>query len=450
MRKGICELADRVSLVWKSSLLILLIVAPFVVNAQSGFTSNFDHFTTGFPLEGAHRTVSCESCHVSGVFKGTPRQCATCHSRGGFVKATPLPLNHILSTAQCQDCHTESTWAPVRMVDHTQVIGSCSSCHDGLKASGKPASNHPITTQQCDVCHRSTGWIPTFFNHQDVMGNCVGCHNGVEATGKGTGHINTTNICEDCHNTSRWDPVIRVDHSQVLGSCSSCHDGIIATGKDQNHIATNMLCDDCHTTNAWVPAVFDHASVQAGTCTSCHNGTIATGKDQGHVQTNAQCDDCHTTNAWIPANFDHAGVMGSCSTCHNGIQATGKGNGHFITPLECDYCHETDFWTPLNFMHASPGYPGDHRNPLACTDCHGGNSATVTWPFPAYQPDCAACHAGDYKEGPHKKTENPDTKYMVAELRDCSGACHVYTDSSLTTISNSRPGPEHRVNDGGF
>jgi hypothetical protein len=40
--------------------------------------------------------------------------------------------------------------------------------------------------------------------------------------------------------------------------------------------------------------------------------------------------------------------------------------------------------------------------------------------------------------------------YSVAELKDCSGACHVYRDSSLTTIVTRRSGPEHRVTDEDF
>jgi hypothetical protein len=121
-----------------------------------------------------------------------------------------------------------------------------------------------------------------------------------------------------------------------------------------------------------------------------------------------------------------------------------------MSAQECDSCHTTDFWTPSMVVHSSPGYPGDHRANLACTDCHGANSETVTWSFPAYQPDCAACHANDYKPGPHKRSKNPDMLYSVDELRDCSGACHTYTDSSLTTIEKLRPGPKHRVSDGGF
>jgi hypothetical protein len=81
--------------------------------------------------------------------------------------------------------------------------------------------------------------------------------------------------------------------------------------------------------------------------------------------------------------------------------------------------------------------------------CHQSNSQTATWTAPAYRPDCAGCHVNDYKSGSHKKYENPDANYTVSELRDCSGSCHIYTDSSMTTIKKSRNN-EHSVNDGGF
>jgi hypothetical protein len=240
-----------------------------------------------------------------------------------------------------------------------------------------------------------------------------------------------------------------VDHTQTLGSCVSCHDGTTATGKHSLHIASNDQCDDCHTTNAWIPAVFDHASVTPGTCESCHDGTTATGKHPQHLTTAASCDDCHTTVAWIPAVFDHAGVApGTCNGCHDGITATGMNPGHFVTSLSCDYCHDRSFWTPATFVHGSPAYPGDHAGNLLCTDCHQGNSALVTWSSPAYQPDCAGCHATDFRSGPHRKHENPDNNYTVAELADCTGACHSYTDSTLTTIKDFRPGPEHSVSSG--
>ena len=141
-----------------AAILGCLALAMGPAHAQSAFRSNFDHFTTSWPLEGAHRSVDCESCHVEGIFKGTPRECDACHSRAGLVKATAPPYNHIRSTAQCQDCHSLATWAPVILVDHSQVLGSCVSCHNAASGTGKPP-DHPPAPDQCELCHRTNSWV---------------------------------------------------------------------------------------------------------------------------------------------------------------------------------------------------------------------------------------------------------------------------------------------------
>jgi hypothetical protein len=233
-------------------------------------------------------------------------------------------------------------------------------------------------------------------------------------------------VCEDCHGTTSFNPALRVDHADVIGTCYSCHNGTTAPGKLPNHIASGNTCDDCHTTNAWIPAVFDHSGVTAP-CSTCHNGTTASGKTPTHIQTSGQCDDCHSTLAWIPASFDHSLVTGSCSTCHNGTTATGKTPNHFITSLQCDECHGTSNWTTVIFRHSSGAYPGDHSGNPLCTDCHTTNSQVVAWPSPSYQPDCAGCHASDYRPGEHQNAS-------VSQNRDCAGTCHKST-------------PEHSVRD---
>ncbi len=99
--------------------------------------------STGWPLEGSHRNVDCASCHVGGIFEGTPRQCVACHSRAGLVKATAPSITHIRTTDECDACHRETTWSYVRPVDHKAVVGTCFSCHNGLTATGKPPDPHP-------------------------------------------------------------------------------------------------------------------------------------------------------------------------------------------------------------------------------------------------------------------------------------------------------------------
>ncbi|MGB8401108.1 hypothetical protein, partial [Bradyrhizobium sp.] len=61
---------------WKSLGLVLSTVAvAFVLAARPGYaqsalSTSFNHFSTGFPLTGAHSGVDCTSCHVNGRFKG--------------------------------------------------------------------------------------------------------------------------------------------------------------------------------------------------------------------------------------------------------------------------------------------------------------------------------------------------------------------------------------------
>jgi hypothetical protein len=78
-----------------------------------------------------------------------------------------------------------------------------------------------------------------------------------------------------------------------------------------------------------------------------------------------------------------------------------------------------------------------------------GNSELGAWTSPAYKPDCAGCHAGDYKPDKHDKINSPQIQYTVSELRDCAGACHEYTDSTMTTIEKTRNN-EHSVSKGGW
>jgi hypothetical protein len=146
--------------------------------------------------------------------------------------------------------------------------------------------------------------------------------------------------------------------------------------------------------------------------------------------------------------MDHNSAIGTCASCHVSGRppAPFKSTTHFITTLGCEECHVTTSWTNTSYTHASPDYP-IHNKTVTCLNCHKQNNQTITYQWP-YGPDCAACHANKYVPGSHPKFGN--TKYTVSELRDCSGACHIYTDASLATIKTRRNGPEHRPTAGGF
>src|SRR5882762_10328267 len=79
----------------------LALAVLFAAPAAAVQRTQFDHLTTGYELQGAHRDLSCEYCHQKGVFKGTPRNCVGCHAMGSRVGSTPRPANHISTQDDC-------------------------------------------------------------------------------------------------------------------------------------------------------------------------------------------------------------------------------------------------------------------------------------------------------------------------------------------------------------
>src|SRR5580658_9852837 len=110
-----------------SSIARLPWVAVFLLLANTPAEAiqrtGFDHLTTGFELRDAHRDMACEYCHVNGVFKGTPRNCAGCHTIGGRISATSKPPDHLASDSNCALCHSGYNFAPIFRMDHTGAKG---------------------------------------------------------------------------------------------------------------------------------------------------------------------------------------------------------------------------------------------------------------------------------------------------------------------------------------
>jgi len=116
----------------KALLALLLALISCGAMAQVS-TKSFDHIKTGFALSGMHSNTRCESCHVNGVFKGTPRDCASCHVSGlRLAKANVVkPSNHFQTPLGCESCHTTVTFTGAKF-DHLGVAPTaCASCHNG-------------------------------------------------------------------------------------------------------------------------------------------------------------------------------------------------------------------------------------------------------------------------------------------------------------------------------
>ena len=117
----------------------------------------FNHLATGFPLTGAHEKAKCESCHLKGIFKGTPRDCVQCHGTGTRISAVTIPPEHIPVTDACSVCHTTTRFNGVRFNHASAVPGNCAQCHNGTTPATVKPAGHIVTSASCDACHREIG-----------------------------------------------------------------------------------------------------------------------------------------------------------------------------------------------------------------------------------------------------------------------------------------------------
>jgi len=124
-------------------------------------------------------------------------------------------------------------------------------------------------------------------------------------------------------------------------------------------------------------------------------------------------------------------------------------SSHLRTRLDCASCHTYPDWSVLVFKHTSAAYPGQHRAALDCAACHTSNTDQVPYASAANAGTCAGCHATDFKPAAHPATVKGQS-YTAGELANCTGACHVYSDATRTTIVKKLPGPYHRVSDAQF
>lgn len=236
----------------------------------------FDHDRTLFPLTGQHQRVECEACHSGGRYESLPTQCGSCHK---------APAKHVVdqrtaaSAGGCGACHDTTEWSRARFIHSPAMTGaSCSTCHNGQRAVGKPAG-HIATTAECGTCHNTASFSGASFRHDatTTAGRCDTCHNGRTATGKPTGHLATTAQCDQCHRITGWTPATYTNHDnpRLIGG----HAG--------------LDCKVCHPQS--FTSVFYRDGVQYGFCSNCHRRDYDPTNHHNNVslQVNANCANCH-------------------------------------------------------------------------------------------------------------------------------------------------------------
>ncbi len=176
--------------------------------------STFEHSKTEFHLTGAHTTVECSNCHVSGVFKGTAKECFPCHQTDLGKIITPDHIKGQFSH-DCLTCHNTVLWKPSTF-DHNKtnypLLGAhtaadCAKCHVNDQYKNLPADcyschqqdfikvvspNHQTGqfSHDCSTCHSNIVWKPSTFDHNKTNFQLKGAHTSVD--------------CATCHTNGQF------------------------------------------------------------------------------------------------------------------------------------------------------------------------------------------------------------------------------------------------------
>jgi hypothetical protein len=211
-RKLLAILSLAVSSLLMPGTVALVSLAPSTALAAE--CTLYEQSHPAFTLDGSHMSTgkcsTCASCHLSGIFIGTPKTCIACHNGDPLRVTVGRSPQHIPTTViDCNNCHTTGSFLTNFNMNHTAVAGQrCDTCHTGTfkavyNADGKP-NTHVPTTSDCGTCHQSrTAWgVQHEVLHAGVTTGCVTCHDGSYAVGKSNyapGHPLTSDQCETCH-----------------------------------------------------------------------------------------------------------------------------------------------------------------------------------------------------------------------------------------------------------
>jgi hypothetical protein len=313
---------------------------------------HFDHDKTAFPLTNKHATVPCAACHADQHYKGTPKQCVSCHLPDDVHKGS--------QGTQCANCHSTADWRAQRF-DHAREAG--------FPLEGRHAHIG------CGDCHRSGN------SKAPIPKDCLGCHKSDDQHASRLGAS-----CSDCHNSDVWR-ITHFDHSQRFGfalegahaglDCHVCHSGVV---KDQK---LGTTCIDCHRADD------PHGGSLGKQCEQCHIATKWSEVSFDHDQSKyplvglhgvVTCGQCHTTQKFNDSPTE-------CRGCHAKDDAHNGGLG-----TECAECHNPNGWKMWDFDHAThTRFPllGAHAK-IGCADCH-------IRPQNVVKPSmiCGTCHSGN-------------------------------------------------------
>ena len=284
----------------------------------------FEHESTGFPLDGRHRDVTCVRCHTGLAFdrpdgeagdcgschldvhEGTfARTCASCHSTRSFaeldqglVHPADFPLEGAHLQTSCESCHADDLGGAYRALDT-----DCASCHLGEYLSAPLVDHQRLGfSTVCNECHSALDFRDVAFDHFVLSGGfeLVGRHAGIECTachsGPGGALPSLPSSADDCVACHRAEYDREHRGSGFPTDCLSCHNPFEWDGASFDHgfpifsgahASAWDACSDCHE----VPGDFG-----AFSCLSCHRQPEMDDKhrgESGYAYDSATCLSCH-------------------------------------------------------------------------------------------------------------------------------------------------------------
>lgn len=378
-----------------------------LVRWPGGDPSKLDHAQTGWPLDGAHRNVTCGRCHNKAnarghaTFLGLSSACASCHKdvhQGRFGD-------------KCTGCHDQVAWSRLRLDGFNHDLArfalrgahqkvACAKCHfeppkyTGLKfAACTDCHKDPHAGKlgsSCTGCHEETRWKPVTFKHGAAR------HPGVSLA---NGHARVA--CRTCHDKGNLVAPSRGTE------CAACH-------KPVHKAPFGRACGGCHGSIQWL-------GLPRSVGLSAHGRTQfpLTGKHDG-----VGCAGCHKPQLPRDARYRKLSFA-RCASCHED-----KHKGEFAKRDggECKACHATSGFTPTLFgtvAHATTRFPlvGKH-NATACSACH--TSPRPRLDLHLTKQACADCH------------ENPHGDQFAKEMSQGGCAhCHEATGWKLPKIDHT-------------
>ena len=448
-------------------------------NIYSFTQATFNHNTTGFPLTGAHASVSCQSCHTSG-YVNTSSDCYSCHSKDFASTTDP---NHVTQgfSHDCSQCHSTTNWGDADF-NHSTTGFALTGAHATVTCQSCHSAGYTNTSSECYSCHSKDYAGTTNPNHvtQGFPHDCSQCHSTTNWSGASFDHSTTGFALTGAHATVTCQSCHSAGYTNTPSDCYSCHSKDFAGTTDPNHVTQGFSydCSQCHSTTNWGDANFDHSKTgfpllgahATTTCQSCHTSGYTTpppincynchqAKYQAATNPNhttaglpQTCQDCHKTTAWSPSTFNHtttgftltgAHVSLDCSSCHKGtvtglttdcyschnqdyLNTTNPPHSAQGFPHDCTQCHSTTNWSGATFDHSTTGFPltGAHAT-VSCQSCH--TSGYTTSP----STNCYNCHTTDYNN-----TANPPHQ-SAGYPTDCT-QCHTTTAWSPSTFDHTQ------------